>query len=337
MAVMRIVAALSRPPRAGRRHARFGDAQRRPRASARLRVFLDCECYTTYLREEIEWVDFVRQPQDADVQVLSATNQTGGGGEEVVLRFVGLGRFQNVDLELKAISQSGDTDDTRRQRVLRTVTVGLLSYIERAGRGDDVRIEVAPARQTGTQTAVADDPWNAWVFSIRGGGSTDLQESNREWNWEARATADRITERWILSFGASTETNREEFDLDEDEPFKVTRREHDFEWFVARALGPHWSLGLDGRVESSTFGNTRFSLQAAPAIEYTVFPYADNASRSPDRYEIGVEHASITKSMFTPVKRTDISCGCLDQQPWGELQIGAELSQYLHDTGNTGS
>jgi hypothetical protein len=68
-------------------------------APSRVRVFLDCEsCFETYLREEIEWIDFVRQPQDADVHLIGRSNSTGGGGQEVALRFVGLGRFQGVDL-----------------------------------------------------------------------------------------------------------------------------------------------------------------------------------------------------------------------------------------------
>ena len=111
-------------------------------ASTRLRVFLDCDCFSQFIREEIEWVDFVRQPQDADVHVLSASNSTGGGGEETVLRFVGLGRFQGVNAELKSITLTGDTENVRRQKMLRTITVGLLGYVERAGGGGDLRISV---------------------------------------------------------------------------------------------------------------------------------------------------------------------------------------------------
>ena len=63
------------------------------------------------------------------------------------------------------MSQSGDTDDMRRQGIRRVVTIGLLTYLERAGRGGDVRLRVDPAVAGGGQTTVADDPWKAWVFS----------------------------------------------------------------------------------------------------------------------------------------------------------------------------
>src|SRR5262245_27663895 len=72
--------------------------------AVRLRVFLDCDCFADFLRTEIQFVDFVRDPKDADVQVLSTTSDTGGGGQEVVLRFVGLARFAGVEQELRALS-----------------------------------------------------------------------------------------------------------------------------------------------------------------------------------------------------------------------------------------
>jgi hypothetical protein len=317
-----------------------GGSRQTAAATGRVRVFLDCgDCFSTYLREEIEWVDFVRQPQDADVQVLSSANRTGGGGEEVVLRFIGLGRFQGIDTELKAISQSGDTEDMQRQRILRTVTVALLSYVERAGRSGDVKLDVEPVKQGAGQTTVADDPWRAWVFTLRGGGSFDFQESNREWNWDARATADRVTELWRASFGFSSSTQHEQFDLDEEDPFKVVRRDRTFNGFLARGLGAHWSAGVEGSLRSSTFGNTRFSASASPAIEFNVFPYADYASRQLRlQYQIGAERARYNEvTLFDKLKETlGVQAASLTLelvQPWGEMQVGAEFSQYLHDFG----
>ena len=312
-------------------------------AAGRLRVFLECDsCFQDYLREEIEWVDFVRQPQDADVHVLSSSNQTGGGGREVAFRFVGLGRFQGVNTELKSVSTSGDTDDMRRQKILRTVTVALLGYLERAGRSGDVKIDVEAATQGGGQTTVADDPWKAWVFSVRGGGSADLQERNREFQWQVSASADRVTERWKLSFGANAQSTREHFKLDEDEegePLKVVRRSREVNWFVARSLGPHWSWGIDGGLRSSTFGNQEFAAEFGPAIEYSVFPYEQYASRQLRiKYAAGVRHARYNEvTLFGKLRETNpahLAAATLEQvQPWGELRASVEFLQYLHDTG----
>jgi hypothetical protein len=309
-----------------------------PQVANRLRVFLECgACFETYLRDEIEWVDFLRDPNGADVHIIGTSATTGGGGREVALRFVGLGRFQDVDTDLKAVSQGGDSDDMRRQGIRRVITVGLLTYLERAGRGGDVRIRVDPLIAGGGQTTVADDPWKAWVFTVEGGASLDFEESSRQWEWSARATADRVTEKWNLSFAIDAETSHEEFDLDEDEPLSAIRRSREVESFVSRALGPHWSLGFAGEASSSSFGNQSFLMVLTPAIEYNLFPYADYASRQLRfTYAAGVEHAKYYEvTLFDKVKETNPKHQfeiTLDQvQPWGQLQVNMEFGQYLQD------
>ena len=70
-------------------------------ASEKLRVFLDCdECDDDYVRREIEFIDYVRDRKEADVHILVTTQDTAGGGEEWVFKFIGLGRFQGVNDEL---------------------------------------------------------------------------------------------------------------------------------------------------------------------------------------------------------------------------------------------
>src|SRR5688572_2196604 len=104
-----------------------------PAQFQRVRVFLECDCFQEYLRDELDWVDYVRQAQDADVHILSNTAPTGGGGREVVLRFIGRLRFDGVNHELRVVTEPGETEDVQRRLMLRTVSVGLLSYLARIG------------------------------------------------------------------------------------------------------------------------------------------------------------------------------------------------------------
>lgn len=303
-----------------------------------LRVFLDCDCFETYLRDEIEWVDYVRQAQDADVHVLSRTSDTGGGGEEVILRFIGRNRFQGIDQEVRAVTLTGDPEDTRRRAVLQAASVGLLSYLARGGLPTGVEVSVR-ARSTGQAVAPARDPWNLWVFEIEASGALEAEESNRQRKWELNVSADRISANWKISFGVNEDQQVEEFDLDEDDPFESRRRERSVNGFVAKSLGPHWSFGVNGRAESSTFGNTRFAARLAPAVEFSVFPYEDYATRQLIlQYEVGVERAEYNEiTLFDKLKDTlyrhELSVRLDQRQPWGSLQAGAEVSQYFHDFG----
>ncbi len=306
--------------------------------SERVRVYLDCfECFPEYLRDQITWVDFVREPQEAAVHLLASSRETGGGGREVVLRFVGRGRFEGHDHDLRAITLSGDTENTRREVVLRTVLIGLLDYAAHDGipTGIDLRVETEPASRN---AAPVNDPWNFWVFEIGGRASLQAEESTRQRQWGIDFTADRVTEQWKIAFGIEAEQEYEQFDLDEEDPFEVDQRERSFDFFLARSLGPHWSFGIDGRAETSTFGNTKVSMQSAPAIEYSFFPYSEYATRQfRVQYEIGVERAEYNEiTLFDKLQETvgrhELSATLDQRQPWGSIQLGAEFSQYLHDT-----
>ena len=308
--------------------------------SSRLRVYLDCnDCFQDYLRQEITWVDFTRQPQDADVHLLSSGQDTGGGGREVVLRFVGARRFDGINLELRAVSLSAETENVRRANILQTVSVGLLHYLAREGLLTGLTLNVRPDATRQGDAQPVRDPWNLWVFQVSTGGSIEAEESNRQTQWDVNLSADRVTEEWKVSFGANVEREHETFSLeDEDEPqLAVNRNETRFEGFLAQSLGPHWSFGIDGSVESSSFDNIRFQAASGPAVEFSVFPYREYATRQfVVQYQAGVEHSKYNEiTLFGKFAETrwrhELSTRLDQRQPWGSIEAGVEWSQYLHD------
>lgn len=309
-----------------------------PGQTTRLRVFLDChDCFQEYLRDEIDWVDFARQREDADVHILSSSNETGGGGREVLLRFVGLGRFQGVNHEHRALSVAADPEEVRRRYVLQAVTVGLLDYLSHAGLPSDLTVSVRGVEQKSGTAAPTRDPWNFWVFNIQGGASFNAEETTRESEWNVRTGADRVTEAWKMSFGVQFEGQRERFDLDEERPRAFRRHNRGFSTFVAKSAGPHWSLGLEGDVSSSTFDNTALGASMGPAVEYNVFPYAEYASRQLRiQYQIGTTHAKYYEiTLYNRFQETrgahEVSITLEQRQPWGTLDTSFQFSQYLHD------
>jgi len=304
--------------------------------ATRLRVYLDCDCFQDFLRTEIQWVDFVRDPKDADVQVLSSRNETGGGGRETVLRFVGLGRFAGQEQELRVLTIAADTEDTERRKVLDVVRVALLSLAAKDGLPADLTLSVGTARAARTAPPTV-DRWNLWAFRVGANGSYESEESSWQKQLNVSASADRVTDEWKIGLGARLEEEREAFDLDEDEPLEVVRREQRVDWFMAKSLGEHWSIGLDGDTSSSTFENVKFSAEMAPAIEYNLFPYSQYASRQLRiAYAAGVEHAKYYEvTLFGKLKEThgrhEFSVTLDQREPWGTLQARVEWSQYLHD------
>ena len=324
-----------------------GDPQQpaTPQPAAQIRVFLDCEeCFQDYLRSEIAFIDYVRDRTEADVHVLITRVETGSGGREYTVAFIGAGRFAGIDRTLKTVTTSSDPDDVVRRQIANTLRVGLLQYVAQEGVPQQLSVEVRLGSED-QRPAVAGDRWNNWVFSLQGSAGVDAEESSRQVAFAARASADRITPEWKITLGGELEHEREEFDLeegdDEGERIEVERREREFRWLVVKALGEHWSAGATGEIESSTFENTELGLEAAPAIEFNFFPYSMYTRRQLRAgYAVGVRHADYyEETLFGKFEEThpvhEASLTFDQREPWGSLEARVEWSQYLHDLGKS--
>ena len=318
--------------------AQVSPAPAKPASQPQLKVFLDCSsnCYSDYLRSEIEFVDYVRDRTEAEVHVIVTDSQTGSGGREYTLELIGLGAYAHLHRTLKAVTTSSDPDDVVRRQLATALRIGLLDYVTAQGVPQrlDVSVELGSER---SRPAVVGDRWNNWVFSLRGSASFDGEESQREWQLGASVSADRITPDWKITAGLEIDHERQRFDIDEDDPFEVERRERDFDWLIVKGLGEHWSAGARGSLRSSTFENTEFAIEAAPAIEYNVFPYSDYTRRQLRlQYSIGPRSVRYyEETIFGQTEETllqhEIS-GAFDMtERWGSLQASLEWSQYLHD------
>ena len=307
-------------------------------AATRLKVFLDCsECFADFLREEVEFVDFVRDRSEAGLHVIITSTGTASGGREYVLSFIGLGALAGREQSLKAVTGTGDPEDVRRQQLLTALRVGLLQYLTAGGVPQGLEVGVRLRAAPGP-AAARRDPWRAWVFSLRGSASGNGEESNRERQFSAEASADRITADWKMTFGFELDHETEQFDLDEDDPVKVERRERDFGWLIVKALGQHWSAGARGEIQSSTFDNTKLRLAAAPAIEYNFFPYAMYQRRQlRAQYSVGVARQTYhEETLFGKLEETlpshEVSVTYDQRERWGSVEGRVEWFQYLHDT-----
>ena len=304
---------------------------------AQMRVFLDCDdCYSDFLQSEIEFVNYVRDRTEAEVHLLITRAQTASGGSEYTLSFVGRGRFDGTTETFKTVTESSDTDDIIRRQLATAVRAGLLRFLTRDAVPPGLSIDVKLGSEQ-ERPAVTGDSWDNWVFSIRGSASFAGEESSSERQLGASVSADRITPKWKITFGSDIDHETEEFDLDEDEPVKVERRERDFNWLVVKALGEHWSLGAQGEIESSTFDNTELAIAAAPAVEFNFFPYSQYTRRQLRAlYALGVSRFRYyEETLYGKVAETlpnhQLSLTLEQRERWGSLEASIEWSQYLQD------
>ncbi len=307
--------------------------------AATLRVFLDCSstfCHEDYLREEVELAEYVRDRADADVHVLVTRAETGAGGGEYTLAFIGLRAFQSTNRTIKVITEPNESEDRVRRQLVSAFTLGLLSYLapDSVPPGLEVSAEIAP---TGAAVAPSEDPWRRWIFGLDGNVSLESEESTSERNFSLSASADRVTPEWKLSFGAFFNESRDRFNLDEEdeEELSVTRKQWSLNYLGVKSLTDHWSAGLEGQLQSSTFENTERDLTIAPAVEWNFFPYSMYTRRQLRvKYAAGVSHRKYYElTLFGKLKETltgqELSTTYEQREPWGTLEGSFVASNYF--------
>ena len=315
------------------------EAQNNPQTSqrAQLKVFLDCEsCDSDFLRAEVAFVDYVRDRTEADVHLLIRQVQTASDGREFTLELTGLQQLQGITQTLKTVTTNSDTDDTIRRQLAAAMRVGLLRVLTNESVPPELQVSVRLGADE-KRPPVGRDPWDSWVFSLRGSAAFEGEESSKQRQLGASISADRITPEWKISFGVEIDHEHEEFDLDEETPVIADSRERDFSTLIVKGLGEHWSLGAMAEVESSTFENIKLSVVVAPAIEYNVFPYSQyNRRQLRAAYGIGVgSYRYFEETLYHKTEETlplhELSLTLEQRERWGSLQASVEWSQYLHD------
>lgn len=303
-----------------------------------LRVFLDCyECDTEYLRQNVLFVDYVRDRTVADVHVLVTTQSTGGGGLAWTAKFIGIGRFDKVDRTLTFTTQQTASSDDRRKEFARIFRLGVAAYAVDSSAGPQLDVQWLKPAAAKAEAAPAKDPWNYWVFRTNLGGNRDGEESANFSSYRASMSANRTTEAWKISFSTNGNYSKSEFDLGEEEGvIKSTSHSWSVDSLVVKSLGPRWSIGGRSSVSHSSFSNSDKVFTVAPGLEFSVFPYSESSRRSLTMlYTLGASHYDYKDvTIFDKLTETVPNHGLNTQlglrQPWGSMHVGVNLSQHLN-------
>lgn len=301
----------------------------------RLAIFLDCgRCYQTFIRQEMTYVDYVTERERADVHVLVTTEQTGSGGRAYTLNLIGRGPFAGLDFEVTYASSGSDTDSEIRSGLLRTLQVALAPFLMRTPLANRMSLQVD---QNGDgQAQPTEDPWKGWMIELYGDAWGDVESRQYSLNARYGVFVDRVTEEWKIRFRPYFNYNLDRFEQD-DETITSKSRRDGFDSHVIKSVSQHWSAGLFGDVFSSTFSNVKIRYRGWPGVEYSVFPYRVATRRQLTfAYLVGAEHVTYNDTTIFGEISEVLPQHALDAeyevtQTWGEIDVGIEASQYLHD------
>jgi hypothetical protein len=242
-----------------------------------LNVFLsssDDDLSTDFIRQEIPIINYVRDPQDAQVHIIITYQETGAGGTEYSFFLIGQHDFEGMADTLKYQSSPDDTEETIMDGQIRTLKMGLIRYIQLTPLAEYTEINFS--EEMGEE--VPDDPWNNWVISLFMGGNLSGEQTRKTYNIWGGFSLIKVTEDWKIEIVPDFGHTVQKFDLEEGDVTSF-RDLKSFDALIVKSIGEHWSVGGQALLGSFSYSNLKLKYYILPGIEFNIFPYAESTRK----------------------------------------------------------
>ncbi len=304
--------------------------------SEKLAVFIACNCDRNYIRQEISYVDHVRDQALADVQIQINQLGSGNGGRTYDLNFIGRKMVKGLDKTLTYQTSPTMTRDEIRAGLTQKIGIGLLHYLLETDKADHIKVVSSGRTAARQQKQMTEDQWKSWIFEVYGKGSFDKESSRGKTDIGFGFEGDKVTEEWRIRADVHFNHYENRYESDEGETL-VTRERAFARGSIVRSLGNHWSAGIFSGFEHNTYRNLDLSFHFQPALEYNLFPYREVMRREITfAYKLGAIHnrylsPTIYNRMKEQLFRHSLDVQIRFRQPWGDVFTTLEASSYLHD------
>ncbi|MEX2569167.1 MAG: hypothetical protein WD431_24700 [Cyclobacteriaceae bacterium] len=297
-------------------------------------VFLDCQdCDNSFIRQQVDFVNYVRDPNLGQVHLFINSQGTGSGGRTFTLSFIGKGEYEGINNTLTFTTLQTNTRDEERKGLNSIIELGLVPYVAHTAMADKLVVTVSDIQ---VEQTPEEDSWNNWIFEIYFGINFDKETNKSALDLRYGLSADHITETWRIHLRPYFNYNQRNFIRDEEEIQSILHR-NGFDGSAVRSINSHWSGGLFSTMISSTYGNINYGISLRPAIEYSFYPYKDALRKEVTlAYSAGFDKRSyLEETVFGQLAETlpshALEFGVRIRQPWGSLRVELEGSQFLHD------
>ncbi len=299
-----------------------------------LKVFLDCRtCDMNFTREEIPYVNYVRDVKEAEVFVLVSSQAAGSGGTQFTYTFKGQDKYLGMNDTLVYTSNPDETSMIIRDKRTNLLKLGLMRYVPKTPLASEITIGHNPE----LKAEEVIDKWNSWIFELSVSPRFDAEESYSRIFLSNSVNISRITPSLKLEIEIEQSTNKQTYTDDEGGTTTYIRDEESIDNLLVKSFGEHWSAGLELDVMSATNPNYDLSLQVMPAVEYDLFPYSQATHRQLRfLYSAGYHYNNyIDTTIFNKTKESlfqhNLSVAYQIQEAWGSVNISLSASNYFHD------
>lgn len=298
-----------------------------------VKVFIDCNsCDMNYTRQEIPWVNYVRDVREAQVYVLVTRQNSGNGGDLFTYTFHGMDLYAGMDDTLTYTSNPYETSTEIRERRTNIMKAGLLRFASRT----PVIHEIDIAHGSAIEQEEVTDKWRNWVFEISTSPEYNAEESYKRLNIRNSIRITKITPDIKFEIDFDQSYTRQRF-IEEDNDTTYLRSFERVENLLVKSLGDHWSAGMIWNINASTSENFDFSTSFMPSIEYDLFPYAEATHRQLRfLYSIGYQFNDYSDTTIYNKTRENLFGHQLRvayqvQKKWGSIYFSLRGLNYFHD------
>ncbi len=294
-----------------------------------LNVYMEA---SSYLKERITFINYVRDRKVADLVIVSTSDRTGSGGREYTMFLEGQGKYKGMIDTLKYASSPDETYEQIRGKQVKTLKMGLVRYIIKTPLAKYLEIDFTEP----LSSEVSTDKWNSWVFGTDISMFTHGEALNSDLNLFGGISVSKITDDWKFDLDLDYDYGKEKYIID-DETIFSTRIGKSAEFLLVKSVSDHWSIGGIAEILSSTYYNYDLKIIAMPGIEYNIFPYSESTSRQfRFLYSLGYMYNDYTDSTIYDKEKEGLLAHSFEAsyeiiQQWGSIDISANWSNYLRD------
>jgi hypothetical protein len=299
-----------------------------------VKIFLDCQsCDINYTRQQINFVNFVRDVREAQVFVLITQQNAGSGGTQYTFTYQGLDIFKEMNDTLVYTSNPDETSTIVREKKTNMLKLGLMKYVARTPVFS--QIEIINNSELEQEQVI--DKWNNWVFTLSTEPQFRSEESDKQLNLRNGINITKVTPDIKFELELDQFYSRRRVIEDEGEDTTYVTNEFQGDNLFVKSLGEHWSAGVKWDIGSSTRENYGFRTALLPSIEYDLFPYSEATHRQLRfLYSVGMQYNNYNDStIFNKLKENlfkgEFNIAFQIQKKWGSINLALLGSNYLND------
>ena len=158
-------------------------------------VFVDCqsrECFVNYLRQEVRYINYVRDRQVADAYVLVTDQSASAGSREVQMVFMFSPKLGIANDTLIYYREANISELDRQDIFVQNFNHGILPYLLKTDLADNINYNVETDSSQDLSLTPLADPWNYWSFDVGLNLNISGESSFKEQGYFSRFTASRV-------------------------------------------------------------------------------------------------------------------------------------------------